>query len=48
MTYIEMMVTTTAIASVGNLLLQSAWFIWSHKINERKHFTDKENHGKNK
>ena len=44
MTYIETIVTITAIASVGNFLLQASWLKWSYNIHKRKHFTDeKEN-----
>ena len=46
MTYIEVVVTITAVASLGNLILQSSWFVWSHGIHQRKHFTDKEIHEK--
>jgi len=42
MTYIELVVTITAVASVWNMGLQTGWFIWSHGIHKRKHFTDKE------
>ncbi len=40
MTYLEIIVTLTAIASVGNLILQTGWFIWSRNIHKRKHFSD--------
>ena len=37
---LEVIVTITAVASVGNLILQSSWFVWSYNIHKRKHFTD--------
>ncbi len=40
MTYLEILVTITAISGLGNLVLQTTWFIWSHKIHERKHKDD--------
>ena len=40
MTYVEIIVTITAVASTCNVLLQTYWFTWSYGIHERKHFTD--------
>jgi len=41
MTYVEIVITVTAIASTINMGLQLYWFKWSYSIHERKHFTDK-------
>ena len=35
-----MIETVIMIGVLGNFLLQSAWFIWSYQIHNRKHFTD--------
>ena len=40
MSYTEIIISITAIASVGNLILQTGWFLWSYNIHKRKHFTD--------
>ncbi len=40
MSYLEIVATVTAIGSVGNLVLQTNWYIWSHKVHERKHKED--------
>ncbi len=40
MTYLEIIITVTMIASVGNLILQSTWFKWSYGIHKRKHKED--------
>ena len=40
MSYIEIIISITAIASVGNLGIQAGWLRWSYNIHKRKHFTD--------
>ncbi len=40
MSYIEVVVSVTAFASVWNMVLQTNWYYWSKGIYERKHKED--------